>query len=376
MGSDAVAKTLKLSSSKIRLMQKWLLLIFFSGMFLLLVLVNIQPNVPSFSSGPFQVQPASCREYAQRFHSLQSSLCESTVVLACHRKWCASWGYCEFCGGHGSRIRYALVQASMAIEQGVCLKIDAPAASSLRYTQDVIYRDRFGLLSEMFHFRAYGNAAVQSRNSWKGNVTEWTQSKVTVSHWTPNALVARVTEFAFDPCLFHTLMQPSQKLQREIQTHTAAMGKRVIGLHFRAGDALAFGIKNADARIASQADIQEAVHKMLSCAETLAAKLFPNDAQDVTFYLASDHASVKEYARDTNKNVYTIDAPPQSWMQHTNDDTAWLEIYLLSQSAGIVANRRIRNYHGSSDTISTFAKLAAKIGFMNTTRQFMECPMD
>jgi hypothetical protein len=72
---------------------------------------------------------------------------------------------------------------------------------------------------------------------------------------------------------------------------------------------------------------------------------------------------VQELAKGHNQLI-TLDLNRLSW-QHHDDFDAWLEVFLLSKMAGIVANELDSKYYkGVADRISTYARLAAKVGFM------------
>ena len=172
-----------------------------------------------------------------------------------------------------------------------------------------------------------------------------------------------------------------------------------IGIHYRTGDQAAFGLTNADNRVATSA--LAGWNKMQKCALELAQQLFPgtndennNNTTTVTFYLATDNPHVKEHIRrlqaapgrnshasriDTPlllPNLYVTDVQPGSYLRgNQGDRDAWMELFLLASRNGLVANALPSNYSRTANPRSQFAVLAAKIGFLEA-HQFKDCSLD
>lgn len=58
------------------------------------------------------------------------------------------------------------------------------------------------------------------------------------------------------------------------------------------------------------------------------------------------------------------------------DRDSWMEIFLLSQLDGLVLNVVPSSYNGSALSRSLFAETARLIGFMDTYRELMPCPLE
>lgn len=299
-------------------------------------------------------------------------------------------------------MRCMMHMAQEAFEQCISVEIDAPIKSLLT-VNDAVYRDPYGWMAELLHFRSYGDLTV-SRQQWGCNVTDWKDTR-TYLHGTPNCYLrddsnympvegsgGRIGKFDFDPCLFHAMFRPSTTLKSAIERYWEKMKPpNVIGIHLRTGDLAAFGIHNKDQRIAladtskigdTTRILQDVLNSMFACARNHARQLLPDvPEQQITYFLATDNQQAKSFARSINSrsdeemNIYTTDIPLHSWLRADGDDNAWLEIFLLSKTKGIVANVRVTDYHGQSDVISTFPRLAAKIGFMSE-HQFLHCKLE
>lgn len=375
MGSDAIQKSNRPTAA-------W------RYMYIALVLTSIIFMIAfwtwkpaTFSSDEASIPPR-CHQYAARFHSCQAPRNPHTLVIACHRKWCGSWGYCSPGGGLGSRTRYALSILERAFQQCVQIQVDAPS-NALLTAKEATYHDPMGLVAELLHFRSYGKKVEDSRETWKGNTSDWMTTKETFLHFTPRHWTSPrpdgMPAFDYDPCLFHLLFQPSPLLREEISKHYTAIAlgdhqqEKVIGIHFRTGDAVAFHhLSGGDVRVSSTVDFTHALDQLVECASTLATELGLHNA--TRFYLATDNKDVQDLAQQRD-GVVTLNLQRHSWRHHDEFD-AWLEVFLLSKMKGIVVNELDdKNYRGVGDRISTFARLAAKIGFMEEARQVYPCKL-
>lgn len=390
MGSDAQAKSH--TNRKYKLQRVTLVSIASLASMLLLLLCRLKPHVPSFATSDYSHIPPNCFAYAHAFHRVQATA-NSTLVVGCHRKWCQSFGACEPCSGIGSRYRYALSIVEQASLQGVAIQMDAPT-QALETLDSVIYRDPYGFLGELLHVRHYGNAMNESKWHWTGDTRIWSEQGMHYLHMTPVGWKNQrdqdfLPDYRYDSCLFPTLLRPSSRLEADLQRHQAQillktsmdkridrttsndlMKKHVIGIHLRTGDEAAFGIQANDVRVGKNLTV--ALHTMMECAETLAPSLGIPKSK-VVYYLATDNGEMQSLAKQYYSKVYiALDQTP-SWMDMFDYD-AWLDIFLLSRTAGIVANKRVGSYSGGGDSVSTFARLAAKIGFMNES-QFLKCPL-
>jgi len=341
-------------------------------------------NQDFFSSSVLQTPvPQRCQEVAHRFHQCQAQPEQSSsLVIGGHRKWCRSTilgGYClaGVCG-IGSRFRYAFVLAQLALDRCIRLELDIPDAA-LAVVDNAAYRDPVGLWADVVHYRSYA-PFVQPWNFsswWNGNADEWL-GKRTYMHITPDGLKLQFGIYEMDPCLFHTILRPSKALQKQIQIHLKDMGPHRVGIHFRTGDKTAFGL-GEDERAPS--DLKQSLDKLIKCAKERTASLFPDGeaSHPITYYLATDSALIKHTIKDDKSgkyaDIYIIPDEPTTY-RSANDFPAWLEIFLLSQSRAVVANVRRQDYNitGGGDKISTYAKLAAKIGFLYDDL-LIECPV-
>ena len=334
---------------------------------LLFVVVLWKPV--SFPVDEYSIPP-HCQECAARFHYCQRHS-DHTLVIGCHRKWCGSFGYCSPGGGLGSRTRYALTMIQRAVDMCIRVEIDAPS-NAIMTEEDATYRDPMGIFAELLHFRSYGKRVEDSRRGWGGNVSDWTTQKTFYLHMTPlwwlSPRPGGMPAFDYDPCLFHLLFRPSPSLQQEINRQYEGIGK-TIGIHFRTGDAVAFNLTvGSDVRVST--DLNEAIDRLVQCASRMAHH---QGIIATHYYLATDNRKVQELAKDHNELV-TLDLDRHSW-QHPDDFDAWLEVFLLSKMAGIVVNEPDeKNYAGVGDRISTYARLAAKIGFMED-KQLYACKL-
>lgn len=268
----------------------------------------------------------------------------------------------------GSRTRYALTLIQRAsVDLCIRVEIDAPS-NALLTADDVTYRDPAGLLAEVLHFRSYGNKIEESREAWKGDIHDWTTTDTFYLHMTPrhwkSPRVDGMPVFDYDPCLFHLLFRPSTPFQMEIHRQYERIGS-TIGIHFRTGDAVAFNqTSGGDVRVST--DLGHALEQLVTCARDFAER---QGISAKRFYLATDNHQVQELAHQ-HDDLITLELQRHSW-RHYDDWDAWLEVFLLSKMAGIVVNElNDKNYRGVGDRISTYARLAAKIGFMKDSQLY------
>jgi hypothetical protein len=354
--------------------------------------------------------PVQCIYIARQFDrsqrlSLESAAGElnsattANVVFACHRRWCGSyWGHCEPCAGIGDRTRFLLsqVQEAMMIATAgrlddedhgnnvktkrVHIWVDAPP-DGLAIARNALYTE--GWLAELLHYRSYDVSTRKAlvfdhllENSGDGNTYHYT-------HFTPDAYFLNEN---YNACYFHVLFQPAPSLRRELERHNDAIAPQSIGIHYRTGDAAAFGIANQDNRLAGSA--MEGWKRLEQCAVELAAKLFPDTSlSDVTLYLATDHSGLKKelwrqqqiqthLQQQRRPQLYLTDVHPDSYLRgNSGDREAWMEIFLLAARQGLVANVLPKRYQGTAKHMSQFAILAQKIGFM-TDDQVVGCSID
>lgn len=280
----------------------------------------------------------------------------------------------------GSRTRYALTILQRAVDKCIRVEVDAPSNAILT-ANDAVYEDPLSIVSELLHFRSYGNKVEESRESWKGNTSDWLAIQdnapfylhMTPRHWVsprPNGMPA----FDYDPCLFHTLFQPTPKLNRDVKHfHQLLIDQNIkIGIHFRTGDAVAFRHKDGDDTRVTSTDFDKSLDQLVACADVFANQLGIHDSS-TTYFLATDNFEVQQVAQQRT-NLMTLDLKRHSWRHASDEYDAWLEVLLLSKLNGIVVNElSAKNYKGVGDRISTFARLAAKIGFMDEEKQVYPC---
>ena len=333
--------------------------------------------------------PAECAESGvlSKLNQVQGFSHDRALVIACHRVWCNGYGHCEPCSGIGDRTRFALSLATDALERGVPIEIDAPQPGLLLRSDAVYWSwyDRvqlFGVkLSDVLHWRDYD---VSSRNV---NRDEWGMSmKRTYVHMTPSKKKAKKPYHlrTYDPCLFHALFRPDAELQRDIDANLNQMTtKKKLGIHLRAGDAVAFDIDNQDVRaVSGRGGLEKAVQTMLDCADDLAKKMNSDgkkEQEPITYmyFFATDSAEAKALAvrlmdnrRDSavSAKISTTKISPASYLEGISGDReAWLEAYILSKMNGLVMNKtpsKDNGYKGTAGGESTFAKLATTMGNM------------
>jgi hypothetical protein len=138
-----------------------------------------------------------------------------------------------------------------------------------------------------------------------------------------------------------------------------------------------------DLRIGQDQTLDAAIATMLQCADRLAIKIFPDRSpEQVTFYLATDSSVAKNMIAKNSSAwsrhpIYMTSVQPQAYLRAVSGDRdAWMEMYLLAARQGLVANALPADYDGPvSYTVSMFAKLAQKIGFIPDDK-FMACSLD
>lgn len=332
---------------------------------LLMVLGNLDQDgfdlSHTFSPEDSSHLPHRCMDLAERFHHCQQNTEKKPVVLACHRKWCHSYGHCEPCAGLGDRTLHMLSLVQEALKRCIPVQLDYPS-TGIQLVSDAVYHD---LLwgQNLLHRRSY---AVTPRTV---NTKEWGEKEVFV-HFTPD----NYSYAPYDICLFHILFRPVPLLQQEIDYHREQMGQNVIGIHFRSGDATSFGYDNKDVR---STDIADSFTKLLACGEQLAETVFA-PGEPYTFFLATDNARAKELAKtveDPRYAIYQTDVRPALYVDLDAERDAWMEVYLLSMMEGLVVNVRPKHYEGKAGRLSMFSGLSKQIGFIKDDA-IMECHLD
>lgn len=319
----------------------------------------------TFSPTDLSHVPDRCLDLATRFHQCQENpKHKQPVVLACHRKWCHSYGHCEPCAGVGDRTLHMLSLVQEALTRCIRVELDYPL-TGIQLVSDAVYHDPiYGpFLGNLIHRRSYD---VTPRTV---DINKWGDEKAFV-HFTPD----HYSYIPYDMCLFHILFRPIPPLQEEIQYHRQQMGQNIIGIHFRVGDAASFGYDNKDVRTHN---VEESFFKMLDCGHELAEKLFEPD-EYYSFFLATDNAKAKQLARDVDDSrfsIYQTDVRPALYVSLDAERDAWMEVYLLSMTQGLVVNVRPKNYEGKAGRLSMFSQLAKRIGFIGD-EAIMECHID
>lgn len=317
----------------------------------LVVLFRVLPPPELLLSSTFTFDearaPQQCRAVASNFFRCQQQS-RKTLVLACHRRWCNSWGFCEPCEGLGDRMRFMLSQVHEAMttaapagsesKRGISAPKNAMDAESdsvsdscvriqLDYpVQDVatldtaVYQDPAGWWGHLLRQRSYSlgktfhkepdrgspSSALHHRLRRTGTSTESTNG-LTVAHFSPDHYFPK----DYDPCYFHMLFRPSPSLQADITKHVRALTQESssiggrdpepalplpsIGIHLRTGDVTAFGIHQNDTRV-KWGDLASAWSKMLQCADDLSRELFPSyNPELIPYFVATDNLQLKEW---------------------------------------------------------------------------------
>jgi len=274
------------------------------------------------------------------------------------------------------------------------VELDYPQVSNgmdLRFRKEFEYKDRWGFVSEWFHFRSYDVSRKELHlERWggggdgKGGIGGVLEDQFV--HFIP--ILGSTPSVEYDPCLYHVLFRPTPQLQTQIRYYSNIFHldtENVLGIHFRTGDSTAFGVPNKDIRAAGSS-LEQGYDRMLECAEKLATRLSIHPMVDTTsggagvekfhFYLATDNQHVKDLAKKEKKYaIYLTDDRPSAYLRSEGDRSAFLELYLLSKTRGLVINQLPMNYFGHGELLSTFAVLAKKIGFM-TNEQIMPCSLE
>lgn len=322
-----------------------------------------------------------------------------TIVFACHRKWCDSYGFCQPCSGIGDRTRHLLGSITEALSRKLSVELDYPQVSNgidLRFRKAFEYKDRWGFVSEWFHFRSYDVSRKELHlERWGGGDDDEKglaggMLEDQFVHFIP--LYGSKTNVEYDPCLYHVLFRPTPQLQTQIMYYSNIFHldtENVLGIHFRTGDSTAFSVPNKDIRAAGSS-LEQGYDRMLECAEKLATRLNihpmvdtnngggngDGEVEKLHFYLATDNQHVKDLAKkEKNYVIHLTDDRPSAYLRAEGDRSAFLELYLLSKTRGLVINQLPKNYHGGGNMESTFAGLAKNIGFM-TKEQIMPCSLE
>lgn len=321
----------------------------------------------SFSSHSLiQRIPLHCRDVAQRFLHCQE-VGNETWVLACHRRWCDSriGGHCEMCAGIGDRNRFMLMEATEAL--GKCYRVELDYAHPGELIVDsAIYQDPAGWWGELGHFRSYDIAQRLPPNKAHTKVDVRTGRTLRYIPFLPHGYN---TFLNYEPCLFHIFFQPNRRLQHQLDRYNEEINRHggpSIGIHYRTGDVISYGLNNSDLRVH---DVQLGLDIMIQCAQDLARTRFPG--QNVTYFIATDNPILKEQLmmdqQTTNHapTMFTTHVLPYSFeTTGKREEDAMLELRLLAARDGLVMNERPKNYTGLADVTSTFAQLAKKIGYL------------
>lgn len=323
-----------------------------------------------------QELPRQCWNLLEHLNQCQAS--KEIVVFGCHRKWCSSsYGHCEEVNGIGDRTQRMLSMATDAIHKCVRIEFDYPQTRNgidLRFQSALEYRDPWGILAETFHFRSYdvSNQGPVDVESWGSHINDQVATR-TFTHFTPKDYGWH----HYNPCLYHILFRKTDEISTELNYYEDLFHLKegnTIGIHFRTGDLTAFGVKNKDIR-AKGGSLEQSYEKMMSCAERLANKLqlVKGGEDKFNFFLATDNNHVRQMANnDERYKIHMIQEKPSAYINSDGDRTAYLDLYLLSRTRGLSVNVLPKEYDGPAERVSTFARLAWNIGFMNDD-QLYEC---
>ncbi len=321
--------------------------------------------------------PDQCHNILDNLNQCQSS--KRIIVFGCHRKWCSSsYGHCEEVNGIGDRTQRMLSMATDAISKCARIEFDYPQTRNgidLRFPTSLEYRDPWGSIAELFHFRSY-DVSDQPQidvESWGGKSDDYAIHR-TFTHFTP-------TDYKwhhYNPCLYHILFKTEKSFQTDLNYYSDLFKLNegnTIGIHFRTGDLTAFGVKNKDIRAQGES-LESSYNKMVSCAEDLAVKLNlkrSNQNQKFNFFIATDNQKVKDMAtNDERFDIHLTKEKPSPYLNSNGDRSAYLDLYLLSKTRGLAVNVLPASYDGPAERVSTFARLSWNIGFMNDD-QLYEC---
>ena len=310
-------------------------------------------NIPDLSH-----LPPKCLALATTFWQIQTTSTKSHLVLTCHRKWCSTWGYCEPCAGVGDRTRHLLrlVDHAFQLQQPILLDYDNP---SLDIPNSLVYQE--GIWSELFHTRKYDVSSQKTDPRNWGTSLQFAHFFAT-HDWNTET---------YDPCWFHILFQKSTHLQSEFEKYTPKKSDS-IGVHFRTGDGVAFGIPNKDIRVVG--DMEVALHKMVTCAKKLANELCNSTLNSNTIlFLATDNTEVKDIARRKYPGtIITTAMQPSSYLKSDDEFGVWLDFFLLLQSNGLVVNKNRKGYNGTAHSLSTMATMVMEVGTLDN-EHVVEC---
>ena len=263
-----------------------------------------------------------------------------------------------------------------AMQKQVLFQLDYPQEDNgieLRF-QSLIYKDWWGWLGEVMHWRGYDvSDGIVNVASW--GQPQQPHEKETFVHFIPHHYKLHT----FDPCLYHILFRIRSTLRTEIEYYAHLFQfdtQSVIGIHFRTGDGTAFGLKNSDVRSEAHS-LRQNYHTMLSCAASHAAALgIPPGQGKLHFYLATDNVHVKQMAMEESRYViHMVEEAPAAYLSNRGDSSAFLELELLSRTRGLVMNALPGGYEGPAEVLSTFGMLAFQIGFMKE-EQLKPCPLE
>jgi hypothetical protein len=380
----------------------------------------------------YDALPSHCQPLAKRFDACQASKAikkRPTIVFACHRKWCNSFGHCEPCSAFADRWRFLLAQIDalsssytrlmMLLLQDpeaneklrlhhrrvanskyddtchVHVKMDAPVAGMLPLAS-TLYQDPSSWLGELFHFRSY---RVRDRQPllYTDVLSSSKRTHTYFTHFTPSDYGINVN---YNACYFHILYQPDAALREEIHRHWEWMRNPVSSSSAMAPPFSTsvttiereFGsttIANATQPIHiigiyySQFEDDASMEKEQVMREwqqlhQCARSSFERRHESVRFFLATENAFLKQYVRQEEPSVYvtgeTVEAHVRRGNRGDDDRQMWLDLYLLSQCDGIVTNAVALAAADNTTNVRVhpFPVLAKKIGFLSNT-EFHQC---
>lgn len=306
--------------------------------------------------------PSHCQSLATLFWQLQSTSPKDPLVLACHRQWCGTWGHCDPCAGIGDRTRslFSLVEHAMELQQPILL--DYPNGN-LVIPSALVYRE--GLWSNLLHTRAYD---VSSRTT---DSNKWGNHGIQFAHFFAGH---QWNKEEYNPCWFPILFQPSKRLLSEIEKYNLNP-MHSIGIHFRTGDGVAFGVTNKDIRVVG--DLELALDKMVKCA-MLTHQQHANGTNSTPpmIFLATDNVMMKDLAQQKySTTVFTTTIPPTSYLKSDLEFGVWLDFFLLLKCHTIIVNQLRRGYTGTAFSISTMASMVKEVRQLSP-EQFVQCDLE
>lgn len=348
--------------------------------------------------------PKKCHNLLEDLNRCQAS--NDIVVFGCHRKWCSSsYGHCEEVNGIGDRTQRMLSMATDAITRCVRVEFDYPQTRNgvdLRFPASLEYKDPWGGIAELFHFRSYdvSDQGEVDVGSWRRTSESENKSDADAMVETSENLQSRSVQRTFthftpkgykwhhyDPCLYHIFFKTEIGFRTDLEYYSDLFKLNegnTIGIHFRTGDLTAFGVDNKDVRAQGES-LASSYNKMVLCAEALANDLHldrnrnrgidngSNHNQKLNFFLATDNQAVKDMAtNDERYDIHMTKEKPSPYLNSDGDRTAYLDLYLLSKTRGLAVNVLPAKYDGPAERVSTFARLSWNIGFMDE-HQLYEC---